>query len=261
LFRIPESQAIINRFNFNSDGFDVCLRRIQVWHDRTTRLKKRGIVGINIAKGDYYKDAAEAVILGLQKFAPFMRFVTVNVSCPNSPDARNLEGREQLQDLLRKVKEARDALTAKPLLFVKISPDQTSEQAQDIAEIVLATGIDGMIVGNTTATRPSSVKSPVARQAGGLSGKPLFDISTELLGAMYQLTKGKIPLIGCGGVFTGADAYAKIRAGASLIQIYTALVYEGPYVIARIASELAALLKRDGFASVGDAVGADFKKK
>jgi len=260
LFRIPESRAIINRMNFNSDGFDVCLRRIQAWHDSTTRGHKRGVVGVNVAQGEHFKGAAEAYILGLQKFAPSMSFVTLNVSCPNAPDARNLEGKEQLRELLQRVKQAHDALTTKPLLFVKISPDQSSQQAKDIAEVVLASGIDGMIIGNTTATRPAEVTSPVARERGGLSGKPLFDMSTELLGAMYQLTKGKIPLIGCGGVFTGADAYAKIRAGASLIQIYTSLVYEGPHVIARIASELAALLKRDGFASVSDAVGADFKK-
>jgi dihydroorotate dehydrogenase len=260
MFRIAESKAIINRFNFNSVGFDTCLRRVQAWHDSTTREKHREIIGINIAKGDNCKDDAEAYILGLKKFAPYVRFVTLNVSCPNEADSRKLEGRDQLKELLQRVKQAHDTLERKPLLLVKISPDQTEQQARDIAEIALASGIDGMIVGNTTATRPAEITSPVAKERGGLSGKPLFKMSTELLGTMYQLTGGKIPLIGCGGVFSGADAYAKIRAGASLIQIYTAMVFEGPFVIARIADELAALLKRDGFASVSDAVGADFRK-
>jgi dihydroorotate dehydrogenase len=115
-------------------------------------------------------------------------------------------------------------------------------------------------VGNTTVSRPASIPSIIAKEAGGLSGKPLFEMSTKVLGLMYQLTEGKIPLIGCGGVFSGADAYAKIRAGASLIQIYTAMVFEGPRVVSTIVSELSALLKRDGFASVADAVGADFRK-
>ena len=259
IFRIPESKAIINRMNFNSDGFDRCLRRIQAWHDTTTRAKQRRIVGVNIAQGDHYKDAAEATILGLQKFAPYMSFVTVNVSCPNAPDAREMESKDQLQELLQCVKTARDALTFKPLLFVKIAPDQTEKQARNIADASLDAGIDGMIIGNSMASRPKGMTSSVAREKGGLSGKPIFDMSTELLSVMYQMTRGKIPLIGCGGVFTGADAYAKIRAGASLVQIYTSLIYEGPWVVARITSELAALLRRDRFKSASAAVGADFK--
>ncbi len=260
MFRIANAKAVINRFNFNSIGFNACLRRFQAWHDSTTR-GLRPVVGINIAKGDHCADDAEAYILGLTKFAPYVRFVTLNVSCPNEPGARSLEGKDKLKELLRRVKQAHESLTIKPLLFVKISPDQTEEQARDIAEVALASGIDGMIVGNTTATRPASVSSSVAKERGGLSGKPLFEMSTKILGAMYRLTEGKIPLIGCGGVFSGADAYAKIRAGASLVQIYTAMVFEGPCVVATITDELAALLKRDGFASVSEAVGADFKKR
>jgi dihydroorotate dehydrogenase len=255
LFRLADDKAIINRFNFNSDGFDICRNRVQSWH-----AQHNDFVGVNIAKGDHYADAAEAYILGLQKFAPYMKFVTVNVSCPNEPDARNLEGRDQLKDLLRRVKAAHDELKTKPLLLVKISPDQTAQQAQDIAAVVTEIGVDGIIVGNTTSSRPALIASPLMAEKGGLSGKPLFALSTKILGQIYQLTEGKIPLIGCGGVSTGADAYAKIRAGASLIQIYSVLVYEGPAVVVRIAAELAALLKRDGFSSVREAVGADFKK-
>jgi dihydroorotate dehydrogenase len=260
MFRLAESSAIINRFNFNSVGFDVFLRRLQAWYDDSAREKPRRVVGVNLAKGDGCVDDAESFILGLKKFAPYVRFVTLNVSCPNEACARQLEAKDRLNELLGRIKTARDEMEIKPLLFVKISPDQTELQANTIAEVVLASGIDGMIVSNTTVMRPASLASPVAKERGGLSGKPLFEMSTKLLGKMYQLTGGKVPLIGSGGVFSGADAYAKIRAGATLVQIYTAMVFEGPYVVSRIVGELATLLNRDGFVSVKDAVGADFKK-
>jgi dihydroorotate dehydrogenase len=255
MFRIAESEAIINRFNLNSIGFDAFLPRLQKWHAKN----KPGVIGVNVARGDHCADDAEAYIQGLQKFAPYVNFVTLNISCPNEPGARQLEAEDKLKALLERVKKAHNALDKKPRLFVKISPDQTPEQAQSIATAALAYGIDGMIISNTTATRPASVTSPVATERGGLSGKPLFDMSTKLLGTMYQLTGKKIPLIGSGGVFTGEDAYKKIRAGASLVQIYTAFVFRGPFVVAHILKELAELLQRDGYASVKDAVGADFK--
>jgi dihydroorotate dehydrogenase len=260
MFRSVRDKAIINRFNLNSVGFDVFLHHLQAWYDTTTREKYRHIVGVNIARGDNSKDDAEAYILGLRKFAPYARFVTLNVSCPNEPNACQLQGKDQLRELLLRVMDVHRTLEKKPLLLVKISPDQTEKQAEDIALVALSSGIDGMIVGNTTITRPASMRSSLAKEKGGLSGKPLFDISTKLLGTMYQLTNGKLPLIGCGGVFSGADAYKKIRAGASLVQIYTAMVFEGPLVVARITDELAVLLKRDGYSCVSDAVGADFRK-
>jgi len=174
---------------------------------------------------------------------------------PNTPGLRDLQGREQLAELLRRAMEARNAGAKKPPLFVKIAPDQTEEQMHNIAEVVMAAGIDGMIVGNTTVTRPPSIPEDIAKEQGGVSGKPLFELSTRILARMYKLTQGKIPLIGCGGISSGADAYAKIRAGASLVQVYSALIFEGPLLIPRINRELAALLKRDGFASVKEAVG------
>jgi dihydroorotate dehydrogenase len=260
MFRIAESKALINRFNLNSIGLDAFRKRLKRWHKKSAKDKGNTNVGVNLARGDNCADDAEAYINGLTKLAPYVRFVVLNVSCPNEPGARKLEGKQQLNDLLRRVKAAHDALETKPLLLVKISPDQTEQQAKDIADVVLNSGIDGMIVGNTTATRPGEVTSPVAAERGGLSGKPLFDMSTKMLGTMYRLTEGRIPLIGCGGVFSGADAYAKIRAGASLVQVYTAMVFEGPWVVARILNELDLLVKRDGFDSVRDAVGADFRK-
>jgi dihydroorotate dehydrogenase len=260
VFRVPEAEAIINRFNFNSDGFDVCERRIAAWYDSThgsshiKGKKIRGIVGINIAKGDHTDNAIESYILGLKTFAPYLDFITINVSCPNT---KKLEGREQLSSLLLAVMDAHKNLSQKPRVFVKISPDQTPQQQEDIAEVVLASSVHGMIVGNTSKQRPPTIPAKLAHEAGGLSGKPLFAISTELLANMYRLTKGKISLIGCGGISSGQDAYTKIRSGASLLQVYTALVYKGPFLIPRINRELTDMLKRDGFKSVHDAVGVD----
>jgi dihydroorotate dehydrogenase len=260
MFRLKESKALINRFNLNNPGFDVFQRRLQAWHKKKTGEKNRPVLGVNIAKGDNCTDDAEAYILGMKKLAPYVQFVTLNVSCPNEQCARRLEGHDQLKELLHRVKEAHNALGIKPLLFIKISPDQTEQQAKDVAEVALSSGIDGLIVANGTASRPASMTNPVAKERGGLSGKPLFEMSTKLLGTLYQLTEGKIPLIGCGGVFTGADAYKKIRAGATLVQIYTGMIFEGPAIVSSVTKELAALLKRDGFSCVNDAVGADFRK-
>ena len=266
LFRIREADAVINRMNFNSDGFEAVARRIAAWYDASgaaffdSKTKaKRGVVGINIAQGDNCANAAEAFVKGLILFAPYLHYITINVSCPNSPDARGLEGREQLAALLQTVMAAQNALPRKPKVFVKISPDQTERQLADIAEVVLASGVHGIIVGNTTTTRPKGIPTKYAKEAGGLSGKPLFALSTRILADMYKLTKGQIPLIGSGGVSSGEDAYAKIRHGASLVQVYTALIFEGPYLIKRINHDIAKFLERDGFQSVSEAVGVDVK--
>jgi len=146
-----------------------------------------------------------------------------------------------------------------PPLLVKVGPDLDEAEVRDIAEVALATGIDGLIIGNTTVARPPTLRSPDRNAPGGLSGKPLFGASTACLAAMYRFTGGGIPIVGCGGIASGADAYAKVRAGASLVQLYSALVFHGPGLVKRIKRELAALLRRDGFASVGDAVGVDEK--
>ncbi len=178
---------------------------------------------------------------------------------PNLPGLRGLQNRAELTHLLATVKAARDAGEAKPPLLVKIAPDLTDAMRADIAAVVLESGIDGMILTNTTVARPAEIPAPFRDEAGGLSGVPLMASATETLRAMYRLTKGKMPLIGVGGVASGADAYAKIRAGASLVQLYTALVYDGPMLIQRIKDDLAALLRRDGFTCLQDAVGADHR--
>jgi dihydroorotate dehydrogenase len=160
--------------------------------------------------------------------------------------------------LLARVQERRrETAGLRPPLLAKVGPDLDETEVRDIAQVALATGLDGLIVGNTTIARPATLKSPDRNAQGGLSGKPLFAPSTACLAAMYRFTEGRIPIVGCGGVASGADAYAKIRAGASLVQLYSALVFHGPGLVGRIKSELAALLRRDGFSSVADAVGSD----
>lgn len=252
MFRIPETEAAINRFGFNSDGLDVCLGRVE-------KKRAKGIVGINVGKNKDSTDASADYVTGAKAFAPYADYLTVNVSSPNTPNLRDLQGREQLAALLKAVMAARNAGAKKPPLFVKVAPDLTEPQQEDIAEVALASGIDGLIIGNTTVTRPSYIPENIAKEAGGLSGRPLFSLSTQVLTRFYKLMQKKIPLIGCGGISSGADAYAKIRAGASLVQLYTALVYKGPGLVPQINRELAALLRRDGFKSVSEAVGADSK--
>jgi dihydroorotate dehydrogenase len=256
LFRIPHVRGLINRMGFPSHGMEVYARRIAAWRDSTAGSRP-GILGIQIVKN---KDAVEAVpdyIACVKKFASHADYLTVNVSSPNTPGLRDLQKQEVLTDLLKQIKKARDLEVKKPPIFVKISPDVTEGEAEDIAEAVLDANIDAVIVGNTSFARPNVIPSELAKEAGGFSGPPMFGPTTKLLANMYRLTQKKIPLIGNCGIFSGADAYAKIRAGASLVQIYTALIYEGPWLVPRIKRDLAALLKRDGFASVADAVGVD----
>jgi dihydroorotate dehydrogenase len=262
IFRAFGAHAVINRLGFNSDGMDSCLRRIQAWHDARQPLKtgkkgeeSRGLVGINLGKNKDSEDVAGDYSTGFKRVTPYADYVTINISSPNTPGLRDLQNREELEQLLRAVTDARASSSQKPPLFVKIAPDLTDAQAQDIAEVALTSGIQGLIVGNTTVTRPGNLPPDFAGEEGGLSGKPLFDLSTQMLAKIYKLTQGKIPLIGCGGISSGADAYAKIRAGASLVQLYSALVFEGPGLVPRIKRDLAELLKRDGFQSVSEAVG------
>jgi len=254
VFRLEADAALINRMGFNSGGLDRVIERMSV------RRRETGIVGINIGKNRDSADAAPDYTEGVRRAAPMADYLVVNVSSPNTPGLRDLQARAVLEALLREVLAAREKSGVRPPLLVKIAPDLTPEERADIAAVALATGIDGMIIANTTIARPPELRSPQANEAGGLSGRPLFGPSTALLAEMYRLTEGRFPLIGVGGVASAEDAYAKIRAGASLVQLYTALVFAGPTLLARIKTGLAALLRRDGFASVAEAVGADHAK-
>ena len=258
LFRLNEDQAVINRFGFNSKGLEHFVEKLRA----RKRLGSVGIVGANVGKNRDAIDAAADYATGITRVCALADYLVCNVSSPNTPGLRSLQARAEIEALIQRVLEARyQAAPDKnklPPLLAKVGPDLDEAQIQDIAEVALATKIDGLIVGNTTVTRPPLASSHAA-ETGGLSGRPLLNLATKRLSDMYRLTGGKIPLIGCGGVASGADAYAKIRAGASLVQLYSALVFHGPELVGGIKRELAERLRADGFASVSDAVGADHR--
>lgn len=219
----------------------------------------RGLVGANVGRNKETPDPVADFEIGIEAVAGLADYVVMNLSSPNTPGLRALQERDALAGLLDRAMVALRRGAADPArpppLVVKIAPDLTAEERRDVAEVALAAKVDGLIVGNTTIARPPTLTSRARAESGGLSGRPLFAPATECLADMYRLTGGRIPLIGCGGVASGADAYAKIRAGATLVQIYTALVFAGPALVSRIKRELADCLRRDGFGAVGEAVG------
>ncbi|MCW5700131.1 MAG: quinone-dependent dihydroorotate dehydrogenase [Rhodospirillales bacterium] len=253
IFRFPQAGAMINRLGFNNDGLEVFTQRLE---NRRT-LGKHGIVGANIGPNRDSADPVADCAAMAGRVAALADYIVVNVSSPNTPGLRALQDKAPLRTLLNAVLGARKAAGAQTPLLLKIAPDLTPGDRQDIAEIALETGIDGLIATNTTITRPPAVEGSKANETGGLSGRPLFPLSTEVLADMYRLTQGRLPIIGVGGIAGGADAYAKIRAGASLLQLYTALIYKGPGLIARITRELSQRLHADGFSHLSEAVGAD----
>src|SRR5471030_3289930 len=250
LFRLPEDRGVINRMGFPGHGLDEVLPRLRV-------RARRGFVGVNIGANNDSEDRAADYVTCARALAAHADYLVCNVSSPNTPGLRNLQGRAQLGDLLKRVQ---DAIMAKPVpLVVKIAPDATDDDLDDIVAVCRDLKMDGIIIGNTTLSRPASLRSARKGETGGLSVAPLTDLATNVLRKTAQRVERQFPLIGCGGVGSGADAYAKIRAGATLVQLYSAMVFEGPPLIRRIKDELEALLARDGFASVNDAVGAGLR--
>jgi dihydroorotate dehydrogenase len=248
LFRLAEDRAVINRMGFNNGGQASALERL------LKRAERPGIVGVNIGAN---KDAADRIAdyaNGVRAMAPVASYLTVNISSPNTPGLRQLQDKGALDALLGAVIEARRG--TRPPIFLKVAPDLESEDIADIAEISLARGIDGLIVSNTTVGRPP-LRSRYGQEGGGLSGAPLRDLALQRLKDFRAATGGRLPLIAAGGIASAEDAYARIRAGASLVQLYSALVYEGPGLARRITRGLAGLLRRDGIATIGEAVGID----
>jgi dihydroorotate dehydrogenase len=249
IFRLEQDRAVINRLGFNNQGLEAAKRRLQ-------RLDRAaGIVGVNVGANKDASDRIADYVRGLTELAPFASYITVNISSPNTPGLRGLQDRGELERLLGKLTEARAKLARSVPLVVKIAPDLDEAALSDIASIALESKIDGLIVSNTTIARPASLKGANAKETGGLSGAPLFAMSTEVLSKIHRLTEGQLTLIGVGGISSGADAYAKIKAGASLVQLYTALAYQGPGLVTRIKRDLLALLERDGFSSISEAIG------
>jgi dihydroorotate dehydrogenase len=249
LFRLIEDEAIINRLGFNNAGQASALARIE------KQRAAGGVMGVNIGANKDSADRLQDYIQGIKAFKGTADYLTVNISSPNTPNLRALQQREQLSHLLEACLKAR-APHSTPL-FVKIAPDLSPAELEDIAAVSLSLGVDGLIVSNTTLARPSHLRSAHRQEGGGLSGKPLFDPSTALLRTLYQHVGQKILLIGVGGISDGESAYAKIRAGASLIQLYSALVYQGPALVTHLLKRLDSLLARDGFTHYTQAIGID----
>jgi dihydroorotate dehydrogenase len=247
LFRLTEDAAVINRFGLNGDGATAMAHRL---HGRPRNF----VLGLNLGANKDSADRAHDYVAVLETCGPFVDFVTVNVSSPNTENLRDLQGRAALWALLTGVMDARGRLERRIPVFLKIAPDLRDDELADIAEVAVASAIDGIVATNTTTAR-DGLSSRHAGEKGGLSGAPLFDRSTRVLARLSLLTGGKLPLIGVGGVGSAEQAYAKIRAGASAVQLYSALVYHGLSLVPRIARGLDDLLARDGFARVADAVG------
>ncbi|XP_034760115.2 dihydroorotate dehydrogenase (quinone), mitochondrial isoform X2 [Acipenser ruthenus] len=250
------------RYGFNSCGHAAVRERLKARQELQSELTKAGRpLGINLGKNKLSRDAASDYSEGVRVLGMLADYLVVNVSSPNTPGLRDLQSKEELRLLLDRVLKERDALKCerKPAVLVKIAPDLTPQDKQDIADIVTELGVDGLIVTNTTVSRPSTLQDPLRGETGGLSGRPLREMSTQTVREMYSLTKGKIPIVGVGGVSSGQDALEKIRAGATLVQLYSAFTYQGPPIVGKIKRELEQLLAEQGFTNVTEAVGADHR--
>ena len=251
LFRLPADRAVINRMGMNGGGLEEFLRHLAAG---ATRRQAGSVLGVNVGINKDGADPERDYPALVGAAAPFADYITVNVSSPNTPGLRDLQGEARLRGILAAI---RCALPSHPPLLVKIAPDLSDDGLHAVIDTCVAAGIAGLVVSNTTIDRPASLRGPFRAEAGGLSGRPLFARSTAVLALAHRLAAGRLVLIGCGGISTGRDALAKIRAGAQLLQIYTAFAYEGPALIPRLKSELAAALRADGFALLSDAVGVD----
>ncbi|KAI8759447.1 dihydroorotate dehydrogenase (quinone), mitochondrial isoform X3 [Biomphalaria glabrata] len=246
VFRLTEDKAVINRYGFNSEGHDAVYNRLYARNVEQTPTDN-GVLGVNLGKNKQTENAVEDYVKGVKKFGPIADYLVINVSSPNTPGLRDMQRQEELSRLLEKVVEERNKLTfnPKPPLLIKIAPDLSEEEKRDIADVITRpkSHVDGLIVSNTTVARPDSLVSKNKEEVGGLSGAPLKDKSLETIRDMYRLTNGQVPIVGVGGISNGQDAYSKVKAGASLIQLYTALIYQGPPVISKIKRELDDLLR------------------
>jgi dihydroorotate dehydrogenase len=253
IFRLPQDLGVINRLGFNNQGLEAFAGRL------AARQGRPGVVGANIGANKDSGDRIADYVTGLTRLWPLADYFTVNISSPNTPGLRALQTKAALDELLGRLAERRAELVRQAPdrpVFLKIAPDVTDDEIEPIIDSVATHRLDAIIVGNTTISRPATLRSPRAQETGGLSGPPLMALSTTVLGRFHAMAGGRVPLIGAGGIASGADALAKIRAGASVVQLYSAMVYAGPGLVARIGRDLAARLRAEGFGSVAQAVGA-----
>jgi dihydroorotate dehydrogenase len=255
LFRLERDEAVINRMGFNNDGAEAVLRRL------AARAHLSGIVGVNIGANKDSADRVADYVTLIETFAPVASYFTINVSSPNTPGLRNLQQSAALDDLLARVIDARERVRRNagdsPVLL-KIAPDLSLPELDDVVQVARSRRVNGMIVANTTIARPSSLREAGrAKEQGGLSGRPLFRLSTRMVAETYVRAEGAFPLIGVGGIDNGGAALTKIRAGASLIQLYSSLVYRGLSLVDEIKNDLASTLLRTGRDTLSEIVGAD----
>jgi len=255
VFRLERDEGVVNRLGFNNDGAEAVLRRL------ASRAHHGGIVGINVGANKDSPDRVADYVRLIETFAPVASYFTVNVSSPNTPGLRNLQHAAALDDLLAKVIDARERVRKNagdsPVLL-KIAPDLSLAELDDVVQIARSRRVDGMIVANTTLARPSTLREQTrAKEQGGLSGRPLFRLSTRMVAETYVRVEGAFPLVGVGGIDTGGAALTKIRAGASLIQLYSSLVFKGLGLVDDIKRDLASTLLRTGRDSLSEIVGAD----
>ncbi|ETN66131.1 dihydroorotate dehydrogenase [Anopheles darlingi] len=258
IFRLNEDKSIVNRYGFNSEGHDVVFERLRETQ-KHLESANRAVLGINLGKNKLSQNAVQDYVQGIRRFGALADYLVINVSSPNTPGLRTMQSKNTLQTLLTEVLRARDSLPEsdrRPVLL-KLAPDLSDEDLKEIVDVVQlkACAVDGLIVSNTTIDRPPSLKSANKGQLGGLSGPPLKQRSTLMIAKVYKLTGGKIPIIGVGGIFTGEDAFEKIEAGASAVQLYTSFIFHGPPVVNKIKLELDRLLEQNGYANVQEAVG------
>jgi dihydroorotate dehydrogenase len=247
MFRSMTDRAVINRLGFNNEGQEAALHRLQ---------GAAGMVGVNIGAGRDSKDRIGDYVSGIRHLAEVASYFTINISSPNTPGLRDLQAPEALDALLKAAQQARAATRRKPPLLVKLAPDLADGDLPEVVRVILSHGIDGIVVSNTTLAREGLSDRAFAKEVGGLSGRPLFARATRMLARVYQLTQGKLPLVGVGGIDSGETALAKIEAGASLLQLYTGLVFEGPALIGRIKQALIAAMAQRGAQSLKPLIGA-----
>ncbi|MFT6331787.1 MAG: dihydroorotate dehydrogenase [Lentimonas sp.] len=253
IFRLEEDQAIINRLGFNNLGIERFLQNIK-------KSKKNGILGINIGKNKDTKNAIDDYLLLLEKTANKGNYITINISSPNTKNLRDLQKADELDVFLKTIFNKKKELKVNTPILLKIAPDLTKEEQESIAQIALKNKIDGLIISNTTISRPENLRSKFKSETGGLSGKPLLKDSNQVLSNIYQLTQGQIPIIAVGGISCAGDVYEKLKLGASLVQIYSAFIYQGFDLVEKIKEELDEMIRKDGFKNVRDVIGINFTK-
>ena len=254
IFRLENDYAIINSLGFNNKGLEKVKKNLSKLKND---FRKNRIIGVNIGKNKNSINSIDDYLFGIEKLGYNASYITINISSPNTDGLRDLQLRGNIENFIKQIVLKREEIeiTNKKPIFIKISPDLNEDQLRDIALISLANNIDGLILTNTSVNRPNNLSSIYKNMKGGLSGKPLFETSNKILKKMYNLTNGQITLVGVGGISNGSDCYEKLKSGASLVQLYTALTYSGPYLISKIKKELTDLIKTDGYKNISEVIG------